>query len=70
MPVDVGPSRKHLSTLCSWEQALLQAHNTVSGQEGRARTRPLCVCVCVVDVPQSVFRLASLPPAQRARVTL
>ena len=54
MPADVGPSRKHLSTLCSWEQTPAPGL-TLSGEEGRSKNKTsvcvcvlwMCVCVCV-----------------------
>lgn len=54
MPVDVGPSRKHLSTLCSWEQSPAPGL-TLSGQEGRSKNKTsVCVCVCCGCAPECI----------------
>ena len=67
--MDVGPSREHLSALCSWEQSPAPAL-TLSGKEGRGESKTsVCVCVCVVGmyVPKRVCWLADLPPCSEGK---
>ena len=68
MALDMGPSREHLSTLCSWEQSPAPAL-TLSGQEGRNKNKTsVCVYVCVCcGCAPSVFRLANLPPCSEGK---